>query len=297
MAAMLPSHGPRQRLGTTDAVTIAGVPYRVTGQTAEGYVLENVQTGLFEDFDHERLTALSQSGRLEYAADHYSAVSARTRLQTGCGSLAALPSRHQRIVAWKTEWITAFLKREEQRRAGYVNGPTRNRKTASLSALSAMETALAEIDKAISARADARSRPLSEDGTLKKPRKLRCGSPTVGYHGPSLRQFRVWLKQYEEAQNNPFILRPKTARCGNRRPRYAPEVERLLQEYAARYASEEKPSRAKCHRELRAALAELNEERRVQGLQPYAVPSDRTLSRRIAALDMFLVEARRLGVD
>lgn len=297
MAAMPPSHGPRQRLGTTDAVTIAGVPYRVTGHTAEGYVLQNTVTGLFEDFDHPRLTALSQAGRLEISVDHHGAVSARTRLKAGCGSLAALPSRHQRIVAWKTEWITEFLKWEERRRAEYLNGPTRYRKRASLRGRAAMERALDEIDKTISARADARSRPLAEDGTLKKPRKLRCGSPAVGYNGPSLRQFRVWLKQYEEAKNNPYILRPKTARCGNRRPRYAPEVERLLQEYAARFASEEKPSRAKCHRELRVALAALNEDRRVQGLPPYAVPSDRTLCRRIAALDMFLVEAKRLGPD
>lgn len=290
-------HEPRQRLAVTDAVTIDGTSYRVTGETSQGYVLQNSLTNLHEAFDHAHLANLSLAGRLEFAADHHGAIKTRSRLMAGAGSIAALPLEHQTIVARRLDWVTAFLKIEAATHAADASRARRDREGPSIRSQAGMEAALVEIGKTIQARADARARPLAEDGTLGKPRKPRCGSPAPGYNGPSVRTFRAWLKAYEAAAHNPLVLRPKTARCGNRRPRYAPEVERLLQEHAASYASEKKPSREACHKDLRSALATLNAKREAEGLKPYAIPSDRTLCRRIAALDMFLVEAKRIGED
>jgi putative transposase len=280
-----------------DAVSLDGVDYQVIGNSADGYVLLNSKTGLHEAFDHAALAALSLAGRLEFKANQHSAITTRTRLLSGSGSLAALPLKHQTIVAWRVEWITAFYKLEAARNAANERTLRRDRVEPPIRSTRGMKAALAEIGPTIQALAEARARPLDEDGTFKAQRKLRCGTAQVGLIGPSVRQFRIWLKAYEEAAQNPLVLRPRTARCGNRSPRYAAEVERLLQEHAALFASEERHSREKCHKLLCTALADLNAQRTAEGLEPYAVPSDRTLCRRIAALDMFLVESHRIGED
>lgn len=291
------SAGARQRLGVTDAITIDGTAYRVIGEGHGGYVLQNVATALHESFKHERLASLSLAGRLEFSIGHHSALAVRTRMLAGAGSIAALPLKDQQVIAARVEWLTEFFNVEAEEHEADVGRPRRERKAHKMRSNRGLEEALIEVGKRIKARADARARPLAEDGTLRKPRKTRCGTKEEIFSGPGPRRFRDWLNDYEAAGRNPLALRPKTARCGNRTPRYAPEVERLLQEYAAKFATENHRSRAACHLKLRAALNALNAERKAEGLPPYPVPSDRTLSRRIDALDMFLVEAKRLGVD
>ncbi|MGU3451917.1 Mu transposase C-terminal domain-containing protein [Methylobacterium sp. 391_Methyba4] len=291
------SNGARLRLGVSDAVTIHGVAYHVVGDCPEGYVLRNVATGLPEEFAHARLADLSAKRHLEFSADHYGAISVRTRMMTGAGSIAALPVEDQTIIARRLEWITPY---EELRAAWHLENagkPRSARKGPSIESNAGIKAALVEIGKTVQAQAEARARPLAEDGTLPKARKTRCGSETVVYAGPSVRTFRSWLEAYEAAGRNPLALRRKTMRCGNRRPRYAPQVESLLQKHAASFASEKHPTREACHRNLRADLDALNAKRKADGLAPYPVPSDRTLSKRIDALDMFLVEAKKLGVD
>lgn len=287
----------RQRLGVSDAITIDGEAYRVTGKSPGGYVLQCVATGLQEGYNDERLAALSLEGRLEVSIGHHDALAVRTRMTADATSVAALPLRDQQIIARKLEWITLFLDYEAHQINSRNGQQGRPRKQASVRSARRMEDALVEIGKAVKARADARARPLAEDGTSRKPRKIRCGSKEEAYSGPSVRTFRIWLEAYEAAGCNPLVLRPKTARCGNRTPRYAPEVERLVQQHAASYGNEKQPTREACHRGLQVALSTLNAERQREGLAPYPVPSDRTLSRRIDALDMFLVEAKRIGVD
>lgn len=291
------SAGARQRLGVTDAITIDGVAYRVTGEADGGYVLQNVETALHESFEHARLAALSLAGRLEISVGHYGPITVRTRMMAGAGSVAALPVKDQQAIAWKLEWITTFLEVEAEQHNEDANRPPRERKARRMRSNKGLAEALVEVGARVQARANARAQPLAEDGTLRKPRKTRAGTRVDSCCGPGPRRFREWLNDYEAACHNPLVLRPKTARCGNRTPRYAAEVERVLQEHAEMFAQEKNRSVAQCHRKLRAALDALNAKRKAEGLPPYPVPSDRTLSRRIDALDVFLVEAKRLGVD
>ncbi|MCJ2089814.1 hypothetical protein MKK88_28070 [Methylobacterium sp. E-005] len=297
MVPAIHSVGAPLRIGPYDAVTIDGLPYRKVGDSLDGHVFQNAVTGLHEGFEHARLTELSRLGRLEFRANAYGAVTARTQMMAGATSFADLPLDHQKKIGWYLEWITEFLKLEAAWYAENADKPRRKRSGPEPRSNAGITKALGEIGQTIQARADARVRPPSADGTPARPRKPRAGSPAAGYNGPSVETFKNHLEDYEAAGRNALALRPKTHRCGNRTPRFHPEVERILQDYAARYASEHNRSKAACHRNMRAALNALNEARVADGLEPYPVPSDRTLSRRIDALDMFLVEAKRIGVD
>lgn len=291
------SNGAPLRIGPHDAITIDGVPFRKVGGSPDGHVLQNTVTGLHEGFDHTQLGALSLAGRLEYKANHFGAVSVRTQMGAGATSFADLPLDHQKRIAWYLEWITEFFKWEAAWYAENADKPRRKRSGPEPRSNAGIAQALEEIGKTIQARADARTRPPGKDGEPARPRKPRAGSPAAGYNGPSVETFKTHLEDYEAAGRNALALRPKTNRCGNRRPRFHADVERILQEYAAAYASEHNRSKALYHRKMRAALDALNAARVADGLAPYPVPSDRTLSRRIDALDMFLVEAKRIGVD
>lgn len=299
MTSLPTPQAPQLRLGAADAVSIDGIAYRVVCDSANGYVLQNQMTGLSEGFDHQRLASLNLAGRLEFSSDHHVPQSVRTRLASGASSLATLPHHEQREIARRLEWITRFLKREADQILADAEKPRRLRGNPSIRSKAGMIAALDLIGREIEALDELRARPPSDDGTPRKARKPRSGSQrrSSAFNAPGLRTFQTWLSDYERAGRNPLALRSKTARCGNRMSRYEPEVERLLHEHAATFASEKKPSREACHRNMRKALAELNAQREVDGLRPYNVPSNRTLARRIAALDQFLIMARREGVD
>lgn len=291
-------NGGRLRLGVHDAITIHQVSYRIIEDMREGYVLQNLETGLHEGFDNARLVSLSNEGHLEFSAGHYSSVAARTRLDVGASSVAALPTADQQEIARRLGYITRFVQRRADEHLANAGKPRRERIKPSISSREGMEAALVKIHEEMLALEAARLQPLSEDGPPKKPRKPRSGSQAPpSDNGPGYRTFKAWLNAYETSASSPLALRPKTMRCGNRQPRFEPEVERLLQEHAASFASEKKPTRESCHKRLRAALSDLNANRKDAGLKPYPVPSDRTLCQRIAALDMFLVESKRLGVE
>lgn len=297
MAAAINPFSPPLRIGPHDAVCIDGVPFRKVGDSPDGHVLQNTTTGLHEGFGHAQLAALSLAGRVEFKANAFGAVSVRTQMAAGAISFANLPLDHQKKIGWYLEYITEFFKYEATWYAKNADKPRRERSGPEPRSNAGIAQALEEIGLTIQARADARNRPLDKDGMPARPRKPRAGSPTAGYNGPSVETFKFHLENYEAAGRNALALRPNTHRCGNRRPRFHAEVERILQEFAAAYASEHNRSKALTHRKMRAALTALNETRVADGLAPYPVPSDRTLSRRIDALDMFLVEAKKIGVD
>ncbi|GJE52110.1 hypothetical protein GOFOIKOB_5178 [Methylobacterium tardum] len=297
---MIPATDPNGaplRIGPHDAVSIDGVAFRKVGDSPDGHVFQNTLTGLHEGFGHAQLAALSMAGRVEFKANAFGAISVRTQMTAGATAFADLPLDHQKKVAWYLEWITEFLKWEAAWYAENADKPRRERSGPEPRSNAGIAQALEKIGQTIQARADARTRPPGKDGEPAQPRKPRAGSPAAGYNGPSVETFKTHLENYEAAGRNALALRPKTNRCGNRKPRFHPEVERILQEYAAQYAAEHKRSKALCHRKMRAALNALNDARVADGLAPYPVPSDKTLARRIDALDMFLVEAKRLGVD
>ncbi|MCJ2075553.1 Mu transposase C-terminal domain-containing protein [Methylobacterium sp. E-016] len=290
-------HGARLRLAPKDAVTIHGKSYRVVGQTPEGYVLENITTALSEAFGHERLASLSAAGHLEYAAGHHSSAAAKARLKAGADSLAALPVKDQQRIAWRLEWITRYERRMEAETAANAGQLRRDHVQPKIGSRAGDEKALREIWNEIRELEVARTTPRRPDGTTRKPRKPRCGSEIKGYNGPDVRTFRTWLRDHRSAPNNPLILRPQTARCGNRAPRFPPEVERLLTEHAGEIGSEHRRTAKRCHRSLKAAIDLLNQDRVAQGLTPYRVPSDRTVSARIASLSVFEIDAKRIGVE
>ncbi|MEN3236342.1 Mu transposase C-terminal domain-containing protein [Methylobacterium ajmalii] len=285
------------RLNHSDGLTVDGTPYRVISESESGFVFQNISSGLHEGFERDRIAALSLAGRIEFSARHHGALAVRTRLEAGCNSLAGLPPGDQVEVVRRLNWLTRLLKREAAQKLANAGKPRRELIGLQIRSKAWFCKNLREIQDEIDAEAAARSRPPRKDGTPAKPRKPRYGGDKGGYYGPGLRTVRKWLADYERAGRNPLALRPKFSRCGNRTPRYAPEVEKLLLEHAAGFASEKKPTREGCHKKLRATLDELNAQRKAQGLPPFGVPSDRTLCRRIAALDEFLVMARREGLE
>lgn len=297
MASAINPFSPPLRIGPHDAITIDGVPYRKASDGLDGHVFQNTVTGLHEGFEHAQLVGLSLAGRVEFKANAFGAVSTRTQMRAGASSVAELPLKHQLRIAWYLEWITEFFKWEAAWYAQNADKPRRKRSGPEPRSNAGIALALEEIGKTIQARADARTRPPDKDGMPARPRKPRAGSPTAGQNAPSVETFKTHLENYEAAGRNALALRPQTHRCGNRSRRFHPEVERILQEYAAAYAAEHNRSKALTHRKMRAALNALNAARIAEGLAPYPVPSDRTLSRRIDALDMFLVEAKQIGVD
>ncbi|GJD37227.1 DNA-binding domain-containing protein [Methylobacterium aerolatum] len=125
--------------------------------------------------------------------------------------------------------------------------------------------------------------------------RLASGSmeaEVASFPRPSPSTLRRWLHRYEASGFHDLGLATRAPAVGSRLP---VEVRRALTAAVRSYASQERPSMAKCYDRLQYAVLALNAARADEGLEELAVPSRSTLGRAIRSVDRRLLVAGRYG--
>jgi putative transposase len=108
---------------------------------------------------------------------------------------------------------------------------------------------------------------------------------------PGVSTLARWVKCFINSGNSPMSLAPKIARCGGRLLKYPLAVENVItRAIAEHYLTEERPSGKQVHCNVIGML--LDEGYCTSGT---GLPSERTMYRRIAALDPYVVALKRNG--
>ncbi|PTM99046.1 Mu transposase C-terminal domain-containing protein [Mycoplana dimorpha] len=259
---------PRLAFGHHDKIVIDGVGHEPMSSDQTHHVLRRYESGEEIRRSHEELYQLRSEGRLlQISNGYYRASAERARRARPAGDLVSnLKMSQQETILWRKEYCDRFLRMAAQRKA------TRSDESMAM----AISTITGEIIKM--------------GGGSK-----RCGGKVVSRRPPSPTALRKWLRAYEAWNYDPMALRDHLGRSGNRKSRLPEEIRALLREAAEGYADSLKPSLADQHVALGLLVKALNEERKVDGLEPYLIPSVRTLSKEIAKLNDFEVMAAREG--
>ena len=127
-------------------------------------------------------------------------------------------------------------------------------------------------------------------------RKPRAGQLFTRYRFPCWRSLMEWVRRYEGGGRSPLVFLRKRCpdiSCG----KLMAEAERLLAGGVAEYLDPNRPTQTAIVERVRNIFAEANAGRSELGLPVLPLPSERTIRRRIKALDPFEVVAQRDGVE
>lgn len=253
-------------IGDHDRIILKNSERRVAEKDALGYILvrmhENVE--LRESFTHAEIKALIDAGEMSIDHDWYEHSHATARLLAGVNSLSDLTSAELFQVRRREYYVTQFLMRE-------AADKTVKRTDAGIAA------ALRDIEA---------DRPKQKSACNRK--SLDKWPPQ-----PSARNFRRWLKTYEDRGAKVLSLRMKHRQCGNRLSSLDPEMNRVLQKHVLSYCSETRPTMKLVYARMKAEVDVMNEERSEQGLPQYVCPAKQTLALKIKNLNQFEVMACR----
>lgn len=125
----------------------------------------------------------------------------------------------------------------------------------------------------------------------------RAGAKLVSRKLPCAKTILRWLRAYEEGGYDPLALLPRTHRCGNRGLRWCHRTEAMASEVIELYASTQRPTKRQAALEVRNLIKAENQRRRSEGMTELAVPSERSLLRRLSLADPYYIYARRWGID
>lgn len=245
------------RLGQYDRICIDGNERTVQSKTDGGYVLKQLShPWANEEFTFEDLERLHKVGRLDVTANHYSSVSAARRLINPALVIADLSPERQEQWAATLRMVEAFLRKEAEGRYS---------------------------------RSDADMRRFVRDfaAQLAEEDQTRTGTVINLGKGYSPTALRKKIARFENNNHDPLVLLDSHGRSGNRDNRIVGAALELMQEAAAGYASNLKPSKAQLYRKMTRMFAE-----RLPGTP---VPSRNAFSRAIDKLDLFHVLAAREG--
>ena len=127
-------------------------------------------------------------------------------------------------------------------------------------------------------------------------RTQRAGQIFTRYRFPCWRTLKKWRRLYLRGGQSPLVFLRK------RRPdvscaKLIAEAERLLAEGVSEYLDSNRPTQTSIVDRVSEIFADVNTGRSELGLPALPVPSDRTIRRRITALDQFEVIAQREGIE
>jgi len=245
------------RLGQYDRICIDGNERSVQSKTERGYVLEQMShPWAKEEFTFEDLHLLYTEGRLAVTANHYSSVNALRRLQNPSSVLADLSPARRDTWEANVRLVETFLRKEAE---------------------------------GLYKRSDAHLKRFVRDyvAELLEDDQTRVGTVINVGKGLSPTALRKKIARYENNHHDPLVLIDGYGRSGNRANRIVGSALQLMQEVAAEYASNLKPSKASLYRKMTRLFAE-----RLPGTP---VPSRDAFSRTVDKLDLFRVLAAREG--
>lgn len=107
-----------------------------------------------------------------------------------------------------------------------------------------------------------------------------------------------WHQRLQSYGDDPrSLIDGRVMGSGNRSPRFPPEVRAALQRAVDGYLDTKKPTVKSLWKDLEDEIHELNKPRLLAGMETFLVPHLKTLGRRIAKLDKFLVMAMRYSPE
>lgn len=130
----------------------------------------------------------------------------------------------------------------------------------------------------------------------KYSRKL-AGKKLVSRIPPCAKTIFRWLRNYEEGGLNPIALAPRTHLSGNRTQRLSHASETRISEIITIYGSTQRPTKKQAAAVVLAKFKEENKTRAATGKTAIAIPSERTLFRRLSQADPYSMYARRWGTS
>ncbi len=265
----------RLRLSRSDLLTVAGVAYRPADVQPETITLERAdQPGITESFTHAEVHDLLQSSDTRYQAGYFDFARSRDRNNRPADMLAELDDESRSMVLWRQAICDSFLTLEQ--------GGKIARTYASATAI------LPSLDYEV-------RRKSGQITTVAGGR--RAGAKLVTRKFPCAKTILRWLKAYEEGGYDPLALLPRTHRSGNRGLRWCHRTEAMVSDVIEIYASTQRPTKRQAVVEARNRIKSENQRRRDEGMAELALPSERSLLRRLSQADPYYTEAQRLGID
>ncbi|MFE0014088.1 Mu transposase C-terminal domain-containing protein [Mesorhizobium sp. NPDC059054] len=262
----------RYRFGSLDKIMIGSVDYSFVATDGNGHVFRRMDgSNIAEGFTDAQVDELLSDERKPMVVQrNFFAPSDAAARNGGSGLVSQLPEVQQIKVLVKQEFCRRWIKLEAE-------DPTLRRSDKSMAA------GLMRIRNDIIA-----DRELGFD----RKKRWTVSSPSIAL--PSPRNFRRWLKLYENAGYNPVALKDKYGKV-RRRDHFTPEEWELQQQFALQYASRTQPSMVAVYNRLREQIATRNEERVKHGQPQLRAPTLKTFQNRINSLPAFYVCAGREG--
>ncbi|MDR0808268.1 MAG: hypothetical protein LBE86_03935 [Gemmobacter sp.] len=125
----------------------------------------------------------------------------------------------------------------------------------------------------------------------------RAGAKLVTRKLPCAKTILRWLRAYEHGGHDPLALMPRTHRSGNRGLRWCHRTEAMASEVIDAYASTQRPTKRQVVVAIRNRIKSENQHRRGNGIAELALPSERSLLRRLSQADPYYIYAQRRGID
>ena len=265
----------RLRLSRSDLLTLGGIPYRPVKVLTDAIILERAdQPGITQSFTHPEVHALLRLSDTRYQAGYFDFARSRDRKNRAVDMVMELGDEARSIVLWRQAICDSILKLEQEDRVA--------RTYASVSAI------FPTLDYEVRRRS-------GQNGT--KRGACRAGAKLVSRKLPCAKTILRWLRAYEEGGYDLLALLPRTHRSGNRGLRWCPRTEAMACQVIELYASTKRPTKRQAVVEVRNLIKAENRRRRSEGMTELAVPSERSLLRRLSQADPYYICARRWGTD
>ena len=286
------------RFGEFDRVVIGGIPMRWVSTHADGHVFRHVDAGAAEaGYTHAGLAAQMAKPDFRYHRGYFEPGRAATRLNSGVENFADIPRAELARTLDRAGWVSEFLKLEQEQK----NDPPADKGSRISRSYRGLKRAIEIIcDRRKIAAANELTKFV--EGT---PRKLRFGSSSqqlescVGSANevsfPHEKTLHNWILAHEKAgTEDPSHHRDRARFCGGGL-KVALDVEAILARVAALYASETRPTKVALFKVLVDEVAKHNEQLAKAGEPFVKTPCSKTLSRRVDALDQYMVRHCRRG--
>lgn len=261
------------RLSPTDRLTLNARHYRFLETTQSGYLFlsmpdEDSTIGLtVEEIDD---CLASPDGLLERG--YYEPGDARRALDHRTDFLQNLDEETRSLVLWRHQWVVAFLRLRHE-------GKVRSTRASVANALPMMAPDIAAFEHA-------QQRNESSE---------RAGQKRFNRAPPRPSTLLKWVRLYDDAGDDVRALVPRYHSSGNVRDRFCALTERLLCDAIQAYASFQGPTKRQVWQKCVQQFKDVNLERENDGLPRLAIPSRKTVERRISRMDPYTVYAQRKG--
>lgn len=261
------------RISRSDMIAYEGSAIRPLERQNGGWLFERVlQPNIVEWFADEDLTGLLKRPDTQFHPNYFDLASQQARSESNVATINELPAKTRAITLFRKAVCDALLQ-----------------------LTTAAEFTRTHVGyKRIKDKLGKLVRKLLGEGEYSSGSK-KPGATITMRNLPGSRRAFAWMRAYEKAGYSALALIPKTHRSGNRKPRWCPRSEVLMNQVIEIYANTQRPTKVQAVANTRALFESENQRREKAGLEPLVIPSAVTIRRRLNLADPYYVHAKRFG--